>query len=269
MEDLPGDLRAFLQKHPCFQLTDSKKIKCTLNDHEFPCSLDELQHFTSGKKYKKLSAEVEFDYRQYEPHVVSSTKQPNHLFCKLTLRHINRVPRHVLRHVTGKRYRKALDQYEECVRQGVKFVPVQLRQKKRAAVCDEASGSDKRPTGSDKRATGSDKRATGSDKRASRKEDSGVWAPGSSDVEDSDSEDSLSDLYPPSLFIKKEEEEQNMKEEEDFETDDDDEEDEVSEMEVENQTQKRKKLPPPGSTKRFKKNRKKNGFKHVGKVNGK
>ncbi|XDV21563.1 hypothetical protein PO909_026644 [Leuciscus waleckii] len=256
MEDLHEDLRAFLQKHPCFQLTDSKKIKCTLNDHEFPCSLDELQHFTSGKKYKKLSAEVEFDYKQFEPHVVNSTKQPNHLFCKLTLRHINRVPHHVLRHVTGRRYRKALDQYEECVRQGVKFVPVQLRQKKRAHVCDEA--------------TGSEKRATGSEKRANRKEDSGVWAPGSSDVEDSDSEDSLSDLYPPSMFTKKEEDEQNMKEEDDFETDDDDDDDdEVSEMEVENQIQKRKKAPPPGFSKKFKKNGKKNGFTHVGKVNGK
>ncbi|KAK7163879.1 hypothetical protein R3I94_002556 [Phoxinus phoxinus] len=252
MEDLHEDLRAFLQKHPCFQLTDSKKIKCTLNEHEFPCSLDELQHFTSGKKYKKLSAEEEFDYRQYEPHVVNSTKQPNHLFCKLTLRHINRVPRHVLRHVTGKRYRKALDQYEECVRQGVKFVPVQLRQKKRAKVCDDE-------------ATGSEKRATGSEKRANRKADSGVWAPGSSDVEDSDSEDSLSDLYPSSMFTKKEEDEQNMKEEDDFETDDD----EVSEMEVENQTQKRKKPAAPAFTKRFKKNKNKNGFKHVGKLNGK
>lgn len=32
----------------------------------------------------------------------------NHLFCKLTLRHINRVPHHVLRHVAGKRYKKSL-----------------------------------------------------------------------------------------------------------------------------------------------------------------
>jgi len=26
MEDLPEDLRAFLRKHPCFQLTDAKKV---------------------------------------------------------------------------------------------------------------------------------------------------------------------------------------------------------------------------------------------------
>lgn len=30
------------------------------------------------------------------------------LFCKLTLRHINKFPEHVLRHVQGKRYQKAL-----------------------------------------------------------------------------------------------------------------------------------------------------------------
>lgn len=34
-----------------------------------------------------------------------SSKQ---LFCKLTLRHLNRQPHHVLRHVNGKRFKKAL-----------------------------------------------------------------------------------------------------------------------------------------------------------------
>uniref|UniRef100_A0A673GIC3 Surfeit 2 n=1 Tax=Sinocyclocheilus rhinocerous TaxID=307959 RepID=A0A673GIC3_9TELE len=103
----------------------------------------------------------------------------DHLFCKLTLRHINRVPQHVLRHVSGRRYRRALEQYEECVRQGVEFVPVQLKKKKRP-----------------KEAAGSEGRAAGSERRASRKQDSGVWTPNSSNGEDSDSSDSMSDLYP-------------------------------------------------------------------------
>ena len=30
------------------------------------------------------------------------------LFCKLTLRHLNRQPHHVLKHVNGKRFKKAL-----------------------------------------------------------------------------------------------------------------------------------------------------------------
>ncbi len=62
---------------------------------------------------------------------------------------------------------------EECVRQGVAFVPVQLKQKKRPKEREEAAGSER---------------------QASRKQDSGVWTLSSS--EDSDSSDSMSDLYP-------------------------------------------------------------------------
>ena len=52
------------------------QIRCSLNGHEFPCNLAELQRFTQGKKYEKLSAAAEFNYGQYEPHIVPSTKQP-------------------------------------------------------------------------------------------------------------------------------------------------------------------------------------------------
>lgn len=249
MEDLPEDLRSFLEEQPCFELTESKRIKCVLNGHEFPCSLSELQHFTSGKKYKKLSAQEQFNYSQYEPHITSSSKQPNHLFCKLTLRHINREPKEVLRHVSGKRYQKALAQYEECVRQGVKFVPVQLRKKQRRTESDEDTD-----------------RQVQKKTKKKRTEDSGVWAPSSSEEDNSDSEDSMSDLYPPSMFrLKNADDEQEMKDEdEDFQTDEDEE-----EMEVENQEQKRRKVQSAGFTKKFKKNNKKKGFKRVGRVNGK
>ncbi|KAK7896012.1 hypothetical protein WMY93_021337 [Mugilogobius chulae] len=54
----------------------------------------------------------------------------NQLFCKLTLRHLNRQPHHVTRHVTGKRYQKALAKYEECQKQGIEFVPARLKQKR-------------------------------------------------------------------------------------------------------------------------------------------
>ncbi len=62
----------------------------------------------------------------------------------------------------------------------VAFVPVQLKQKKRPKEREEAAGSEGR--------------ATGSERRASRKQDSGVWNLSSS--ENSDSSDSMSDLYP-------------------------------------------------------------------------
>ncbi|XP_030625497.1 surfeit locus protein 2 [Chanos chanos] len=251
MEDLPYDVKTFLQMHPFLELTDAKKIKCTLNGHEFPCNLTELQKFTSGKKYKRLSASAEFSYSQYEPHIVPSTKQPNHLFCKLTLRHINRVPHHVLRHVSGKRYQRALQRYEECVKNGVEFVPVKLKQKKKFQ-------DDSMMTSENKR-------------EKNKKMDSEFWAPNSSEGEGSDSEDSLADLYPPTLFtLRTAEGEEEMKEkdeeEDEFQTDDED----MDVMEAGDQASQKRRKVQPGGFKKFKKNKKRQGFKRIGTVkNGK
>ncbi|CAL8277026.1 unnamed protein product [Merluccius merluccius] len=242
MEDLPTDLKAFLQNHPCLQRVDNKRIKCTLNDHEFPCDLAELQRFTAGKKYQKLSSAAEFNYSQYEPHVVQSSKQPMQLFCKLTLRHLNRQPHHVLKHVNGKRFKKALGKYEECMREGIAFVPARLQNKRPKNYNNNNDGEGPRWRDS--------------------KQTNEVWEPSSDDDEDgSDSEDSLSDLYPPTIFSLKNPEAEIQKEKEpgeekddDFQTDEDeDEEDE--DMEVENQKlQKRKKAQNGGLHKKFKNN---------------
>ncbi|KAK5621143.1 Surfeit locus protein 2 [Crenichthys baileyi] len=243
MEELPADIRKFLIDHPFFQLTDGKKIKCTLNGHEIPCSLTELQDFIQGKKYKKLSAAAEFNYSQYEPHIVSSTKQPNRLFCKLTLRHLNRQPDHVLRHTSGKRFKKALSRYEECVQQGIEFVPARLKQKKPKNTGEEMS-------------------------QPSKRRPNGMWEPSSSDKEHSDSEDSMSDLYPSSMFILKNPEVESTaggEEEDDFQTDEDE------EMEVETQVvQKRRKVQGGGSQKKSRNNKWKSGCKkHKKAKNGK
>lgn len=246
MEELPATIRTFLTEHRFFQLTDDKKIKCTLNGHEMPCNLAELQHFIQGKKYKKLSAAAEFNYSQYEPHIVSSTKQPNQLFCKLTLRHLNRQPDHLLTHVSGKRYKKALSHYEECVKQGIEFVPARLKQKKPKNTGEETDHSSKRRT-------------------------NGMWDPSTSEEEHSDSEDSMSDLYPPSMFVLKNPEVESTAEanedvkEDDFQTDEDE------EMEVDTQVvQKRKKVQGGGLQKKFRNNRWKSGRKKQKKAqNGK
>ncbi|XP_077398972.1 surfeit locus protein 2 [Vanacampus margaritifer] len=247
MADLPADVKAFLVTHPFLELTDSKKIKCTLNGHEFPCNLEELQNFIKGKKYQKLSSQAEFNYSQYEPHIVPSSKQPNQLFCKLTLRHLNRQPHHLLKHVNGKRFKKALGKYEECVKQGIEFVPIRLQQK--------------RP------------KETSTDVQRGRKSKhgNGGWEASSSDDENrSDSEDSMSDLYPSAVFTMKDSAEENMEavpreDEDDFQTDEDD------EMEVDAlPVQKRKKVQGGGgSQKKFKNNRKDRNKKSVKMINGK
>ncbi|XP_053196159.1 surfeit locus protein 2 [Scomber japonicus] len=243
MEELPADLKAFLLNHPFLQLTDGKKIKCTLNGHEFPCNLSELQNFTKGKKYEKLSATAEFNYSQYEPHVVPSSKQPNQLFCKLTLRHLNRQPHHVLRHVNGKRFKKALTKYEDCVKQGIDFVPARLKQKRPKDIREEFNQG------------------------RAPKHGNSVWEPSSSDDGHSDSEDSMSDLYPSSMFTLNKQAEEAMEDgvaekEDDFQTDEDEDEDENEneEMEVDKQVQqKRKKVQGGGFQKKFRNNNWKSG----------
>lgn len=242
MEELPADVKAFLLNHPFLQCTDGKKIKCTLNGHEFPCNLTELQAFTKGKKYEKLSTTAEFNYRQYEPHVVQSSKQPKQLFCRLTLRHLNRQPHHVLRHVNGKRFKKALEKYEECVELGIDYVPARQQRKKPRDPEEEAS----------------------------RGKTSTHAGTSSSDEDHSDSEDSMSDLYPPTMFSLKDEPEEVVegeaaKEEDDFQTDDDEE----MEVEVDTQVQQQKRKKEQGGgglQKKFRNNRWKSGHKKPVKV---
>ncbi|XP_066568722.1 surfeit locus protein 2 [Amia ocellicauda] len=249
MAAVPPEVQDFLQQHPFLQLTEGNKVKCTLNGHELPCRLAELRGFTGGKRYQRLSAAADFDYSQYEPHVVPSSKQPKQLFCRLTLRHINRLPHHVLRHVSGRRYQRALQKYEECQQRGEQYVPSCLKQKRPRQEGDAGRGG-------------------------------GFWEPNSSDRDGSDSDDSMSDLYPVEMFTMKEPLEGGTKEEsEDFETDSEDKapappggQDSVAQMEVDRPaTQKRKKTQGNSFKKRFKNHhRKGKGFKTGGKKkNGK
>ncbi|XP_005408487.1 PREDICTED: surfeit locus protein 2 [Chinchilla lanigera] len=179
MGDPSQAVQAFLSQHPSLRLLPgANKVRCSLTGHELPCRLRELQVYTGGKKYQRLArASPAFDYAEFEPHIVPSTKQPHQLFCKLTLRHINKSPEHVLRHTQGRRYQRALRKYEECQKQGVEFVPACLLHKRRRG--DQMNGD--RPPGL---------RDT-------------FWQPESSDEETAQSDDSMTDLYPPELFTKK------------------------------------------------------------------
>lgn len=62
---------------PLTALPFRPQVRCTLTGHELPCRLPELQVYTSGKKYRRLvRASPAFDYAEFEPHIVPSTKNP-------------------------------------------------------------------------------------------------------------------------------------------------------------------------------------------------
>lgn len=71
------------------------------------------------------------------------------------------------------------------MKQGVVFVPVRLRQKKHP-----------RDTGDGMESTSEGGSGSNHKQKEKLKQDSGIWAPSSSEGEGSDSEDSMSDLYP-------------------------------------------------------------------------
>ncbi|XP_023794038.1 surfeit locus protein 2 isoform X1 [Cyanistes caeruleus] len=172
----------FVRRWKAVEGRGAELVRCRLTGHELPCRLSELQAYTSGKKYQRLTKAAQgFDYGMFEPHIVPSTKNLHQLFCKLTLRHINKLPEHVLRHVQGKRYQKALKTYEECQREGVDYIPACLRQKKQ-----QAQHSDDQTNGS---------------RQPHRKEE--FWEPEFSKEDGEETDDSMSDLYPPALFPEK------------------------------------------------------------------
>lgn len=115
------------------------------------------------------------------------------------------------------------------MKQGIEFVPARMKQK--------------RPKGIEE-----DFRHGNTSKHAN-----GLWEPTSSEGDHSDSEDSMSDLYPPSMFTVKNIAEEEMggglEEEDDFKTD------EEEEMELDKPVPpKRKKTQNSGFQKKFRNN---------------
>ncbi|XP_051492781.1 surfeit locus protein 2 isoform X2 [Apus apus] len=179
--EVPEEVRLFLRQHPLLSLAEPGKVRCGLTGHELPCRLSELRAYTDGRKYRRLATTArEFDYAKFEPHIVPSTKNLHQLFCKLTLRHINKLPEHVLRHVQGRRYRKALETYEQCQKEGAQYVPACLRHRRRAPRPGRQLNGSRQPRGKEE-----------------------FWEPQSSDEDGEETDDSMSDLYPPALFPEK------------------------------------------------------------------
>jgi len=72
---------------------------------------------------------------KFKEFLESSTKK-NHerqLFCKLTWRHLNKEPHHIMKHIEGKRFQRAYVHWQECQTNGTEYVPV--GRKKRNKKC--------------------------------------------------------------------------------------------------------------------------------------
>ncbi|XP_060613103.2 surfeit locus protein 2 [Anolis sagrei] len=179
-----ASLRRFLAAHPALgALPSGNRVRCALSGHELPLSLPALEAYVAGKKYRRLRARREADLGPHAQHLVPSRTRPQQLFCQLTLRHLNAQPEHIQRHFQGRRFQRALQKYEQCQREGVPFVPAALRQKQqhRKRQDEEAASSN----------------------GAQRGKKGEFWEPPPDSESGDDTDDSMSDLYPPELFSEK------------------------------------------------------------------
>ncbi|GFS26595.1 surfeit locus protein 2 [Elysia marginata] len=185
------EIKALLNRHKSLKYDESKsKVICELTKHEMPLTVSAIESYVKGKKYQK-AVEKAYDFNQYKPHIVPSTKR-NHLhklFCVLTLRHVAWSREAVERHVLGKKYKRAFARWTRCQETGEKFVP---------------------RGGKHKKAGDSDSDSIGSS--AARN-----WSDDSSG-DDSTEADDLEDLYPAEVFGKYGEEDDDSEDSEDEES---------------------------------------------------
>jgi len=99
-----------------------------------PARIDAIEKYIQGKKYQQL-LKKKFDYdhlEKFKEFLEPSTKK-NHekqLFCKLTSRHLNKEPHHIMKHIEGKRFQRAYTHWQECQANGTEYVPIGRKQKK-------------------------------------------------------------------------------------------------------------------------------------------
>ncbi|CAL8085425.1 unnamed protein product [Calicophoron daubneyi] len=105
-------------------IPEKQRIRCIYTMHEMPYDFELVSHHISCPKYKRAYVKhLLEEHSDYIVDVSSSIEHRNQLFCKLTWRYINKDPDHLLRHLHGRRFQKALIRYNQCKETGGVFVP--------------------------------------------------------------------------------------------------------------------------------------------------
>jgi hypothetical protein len=126
---------SLLNSYPSLKrVPDKDRIKCNWTQHEIPARVDAIQKYIQGKKYQQC-LKKKFDYdslEKFKEFLEPSTKK-NHerqLFCKLTCRHLNKEPHHIMKHIEGKKFQRAYVYWQECQANGTEYVPIGKRKNK-------------------------------------------------------------------------------------------------------------------------------------------
>lgn len=113
------DLHALIQQEGSNLQMQGDRVICCLNGHSMPAKADAVRAFINGKRYKKLAwqkAEEEA-LSSYEPFLVQSKNFPDKLFCSLTCQVMNKTVDNVRKHMKGRRFIQAKEEFEQDKRE--------------------------------------------------------------------------------------------------------------------------------------------------------
>lgn len=129
MEGKPSklnNLKDYLAKYPSLSV-ESGKVKCSLTGHEVKeTNLEGLQQYLRGSKYIKAKQWYSRDFENYlrdenlihaKEFLVPHKSSDKLLFCTLTRRVVNRIPKKIIAHLVSPRFGR----YVEAHRRGVKL----------------------------------------------------------------------------------------------------------------------------------------------------
>ncbi|CAF0898381.1 unnamed protein product [Adineta steineri] len=125
----------FHQSYPSLQhVPDKDRIRCNWTQHEMAARVDAIERYINGKKYQQLlKKKLDTDYlNKFKEFLEPSTKR-NHetqFFCKLTWRYLNKEPHHIMRHLEGKRFKRAYILWQKYQENGTEYIPIGRRKKK-------------------------------------------------------------------------------------------------------------------------------------------
>merc|ERR1712110_581968 len=138
---------SLLNNYPSLKrVPDKDRVKCLWTQHEMPARADTIEKYIQGKKYQQLLKKNldNNSLEKFKEFLEPSTKKnhENQLFCKLTLKHLNKEPHHILKHVQGKRFQRAHLQWQECQSNGIEYVPGGRKKKKEKMSVDNKTNDD-------------------------------------------------------------------------------------------------------------------------------
>ncbi|CAL8472183.1 g11725 [Coccomyxa elongata] len=98
-----------------FTVLGDGRCQCQLNGHVFSSNPQDVLKFINGSKYQRLlaCAENEKQMAKYSPFMYTSKNFPDKMYCALTAHLVNRNLVSIERHIQGKKYKKAKEQYDK------------------------------------------------------------------------------------------------------------------------------------------------------------